>query len=133
MMRRTFITATSIIALVVGLLALALPSAVLAAKGVAPSPAAGIWVREVGALLIALGTMGLLVRSEPDSRALRAFLVCSAIVHLGLFPIEIAAYLQGIITRLDGIAPNTALHAVVACGCLHFARSMRVPPPERGA
>ncbi len=126
MNRKTFITVTALIALAVGTLAFALPAAILASKGVAPSPAAAVWVREVGALLIALGVTAALVRGEPDSGALRAFCVGNAIVHAGLFPIEIVAYVQGVITPLDGIAPNSALHVLLAGGFAYYAATMKV-------
>ncbi len=126
MTRRTFITITSCIALAVGLFALTLPAALLFTKGVSPDPAASVWVREVGVLLIAVGVMAFLVRGEPDSLTLRGFLVGNAIVHVGLFPIEIMAYAQGVITRLDGIVPNSILHVVVAGGFFYFAATMRL-------
>lgn len=133
MSRKTFITITAFVALAVGFFALLAPAGVLAAKGVAPGAAAAIWVREVGVLLVALGVTALLVRGEPDSRALRGYLVGSAIVHVGLFPIEIAAYLHGVITRLDGIVPNSALHVVLAGGFTYFAVTMRVDRSALGA
>lgn len=126
MNRKTFITLTSVVAFAVGAVAFALPSVVLASKGVAPSPAAAVWVREVGALLVALGVTAALVRGEPDSSALRAFCVGNALVHVGLFPVEILAYAQGTITRLDGIAPNSALHVSLAGGFAYYAATMRV-------
>lgn len=119
--RTTFITVTACIALAVGVFALALPAQLLAAKGVAPSVAAMVWVREVGVLIIALGVMSLFFRTEPDSRALRAFSIGNAIVHAGLLPIEIAAFANGTITRFDGIAPNSVLHLLVAAGFSYLA------------
>lgn len=125
MRRKTFLTLTACIALGVGLFALTLPAALLASKGVAPSLAAEVWVREVGALLVPLGVMSLLMRGEPDSGAMRAFLLGNMLVHLGLLPIEALAFARGVITRLDGIAPNTALHVVMAAGFAHFALRAR--------
>jgi hypothetical protein len=99
--------------------------ALLASKGVAPSAAAAVWVREVGALLVALGAMTALMRAEPDSGAMRAFLVGSALAQLGLLPIELVAYARGVITRLDGVAPNSALHVALAAGFAWFAARVR--------
>ena len=87
-----------------------------------------VWVREVGVLLVALGVMALLVRREPSSPALRAFLIGNSVVHLGLFPIEIVAYRSDVITLLSGIVPNSILHVVLASGFAYFAVTMR--PPE---
>lgn len=116
MTRRSFLSLSSSIALLVGLFALCFPAALLASKGAALSPAAMVWVREVGVLLIPLGLMGLLVRGHPDSPTMRAFLLGNALIQLGLFPVEIAAYHAGVVTSLAGIVPNSVLHVLLAAG-----------------
>lgn len=125
MTRKTFITVTAFVALAVASLALLAPNVLLESKGVAPERAPVVWVREVGVLLVALGVMSLLLRSERGSRALRAFLIGSALVHVGLFPIEILAYRADVITRLSGIVPNSGLHVLLAAGFTYFAFAMR--------
>src|SRR4051812_45273139 len=99
--RSMFLTLSSVVALAVGSLALAFPHMVLESKGVAaPNDAAAIWVREVGVTIFALGVMMFLVRKHAESPTLRAFFFGNAIVQLGLFPIEIGAYQEGLITRV---------------------------------
>ena len=85
-------------------------------------------MREVGVLIVALSAVLLLVRRDPDSRSMRALLWGNAIVHIGLFPVEILAWHAGIVTRLDGIAPNSVFHVVVAAGFVLFARRVEVEP-----
>ena len=125
-MRKTFITITALVGVAVGLFALLAPAALMASKGVAADPAAAVWVREVGVLILPLGVLAFLVRAEEDSRALRSVLVANALVHFGLFPIEIAAYRAGVITELSGIVPNSLLHVLLAAGFTYFAATMRL-------
>lgn len=122
MSRRTFLTIVATLGLVIGLVALCFPAVLLASKGVLPELAPSVWVREVGVLILALSTMLLLVRGQPDTPAMRAVLWGNAIVHGGLLPIEILAWHGGVITRLDGIVPNSVLHVLVAIGFVFFAR-----------
>ncbi|RKH12380.1 hypothetical protein D7V97_08660 [Corallococcus sp. CA053C] len=132
MTRKTFLLLTSCIGFAVGTLALLLPEAVLASKGVTPAPAAAIWVREVGVLLLALGAVAFLVRHHPDSPTMRTLLLGNAWVHIGLFPIELAAWHAGVITRFGGIAPNSLVHLVLAAGFLFFARQVHTADPLPG-
>ena len=122
MSRKTFLTISGVIACLVGVMALGLPAQLLDGKGVAPGLAVMVWVREVGVLLVALGVTTLLVRKDPDSPTMRAFLAGNALLQMCIFPIEIAAYLEGTITKLGGIVPNSILHVVLACGFVYFAR-----------
>jgi len=122
MNRTTFLTIIGSLGLVIGLVALTAPSVLLAGKGVAPSAAPAVWVREVGVLIVALSAMLLVVRNHADSPTMRAVLWANAVVHAGLFPIEILAWHRGVITRLDGIVPNSILHLVVAAAFVVFAR-----------
>jgi len=125
MKRHVFLTIAALIALTVATLALLWPAHLLHGKGVAPSAAAEVWIREVSVLLIALAVLVLMVRKHDDSPTLRAVLVFNMLVQLGLFPIEIAAYLDGVITRGWGIVPNSVLHLVLAACFAYYARSPR--------
>jgi hypothetical protein len=128
--RASFLSFASFVALGIGLFALAAPEALLAGKGVAPPrDAATVWVRELGVTILALGLTLFLLRKEPLSPSLRAVLLGNAVVHLGLFPIELGAHHQGVITRLSGVVPNSILHLVFAGGFLWFAT--RKAPDDR--
>ena len=116
-------TIMSTVALLVGSFALARPVQLLTSKGASVTPAAVIWTREVGVLILAQGITCLLLRNEPLSRAVRAFLVGGAVTQFGLLPIEIGAYRRGALTKLSGIVPNSVLHAVLGCALLHRALS----------
>jgi hypothetical protein len=129
MRRTTFLTLIGGLGLVIGLVALFLPSVVMAGKGVDPAPAPTIWVREVGVLILGLSLILLLVRREPDSPMMRAIFCGNALVHAGLLPIELLAWNGGVITRFSGIAPNSALHLFCALAFAAFtvrARSARM-------
>lgn len=121
MPQRTFLTIVGAIGLVIGTVALLFPAVLLASKGVLPDPAPVVWMREVGALILGLSAIVLLVRRQPDTPSLRAILWGNALVHGGLLPIEIFAWHAGVITRLDGIVPNSILHVVVSAGFVFFA------------
>ncbi len=123
---KTLLTVAGFIALAVGTFALLAPVALLRSKGAAVSPAAVVWVREVGVSIFALGVMSLLMRNQPASPTLRAFLVGNAVVQFGLFPIELAAWFDGTITELSGIVPNSVLHLVL--GTAFAATSFRTRP-----
>jgi hypothetical protein len=126
MSRKVFLTIVSVIALAVGSLALFAPAALLESKGVAPSEAGNVWARELGVALIAIGVCAVLVRRHDDSPTMRAFLIGNAILQFGLFPIEIAAYSSGVITKASGIIPNSILHVVLAAAFVHFAVRVKV-------
>lgn len=125
MSRKTFLSLVAAVALAIGVFALFFPAALLASKGVAPSAAAEVWVREVGIAIAALGVAAFLMRGAPDSPALRAFLVGNLVLQLGLFPIELVAYREGIITKASGVVPNSILHLLLAMGFATFA--IRIP------
>lgn len=133
MIRRTmFLTLSSAVALAVGSFALVDPTALLESKGVAlPSAATAIWVREVGVAIFALGVMLFLVRRHRACPTLRVFCWGNALVQLGLFPIEIGAYRDGVMTHLAGVVPNSLIHVVLASGFSIFAARMRVPVDDR--
>lgn len=133
MPRTFFLTSAGGVGVVIGAIALLFPTAILAGKGVAPEPATAVWVRELGINILALSVMVLLVRRHADAPTLRAVLWGNALVHAGLFPIEIAAFHAGVITRIEGIVPNSILHVLLAAGFLFFAGGRtrdRVVPRE---
>jgi hypothetical protein len=115
------LTLMSAIAALVGVFAVARPVQFLESKGATVSPAAVIWMREVGVLIFAQGLTCFLLRNESLTPAVRAFLAGAAVTQLGLLPIEITGYLRGSLTRLSGIVPNTVLHAVLGSMLLHRA------------
>lgn len=126
--RYRFLTLASLVAAAVGGAALAVPEAMLATKGIAGNPAAQVWMREVGALLLATGFIGWRVRSHGDSATLRALLWGNALLQLALLPIEVVAHVQGVIPAIMGIVPNTTLHILLAAGFVFHARRVRVSP-----
>jgi hypothetical protein len=127
MTRKLFLSIVAFIAVAVGSFALFAPALLLEGKGVLPSAAASVWVRQAGVLIMASGIMAFLVRGHADSPTLRAFLIGNAVLQLGIFPIEIFAYTQGIITKVSGIVPNEVLHLVLAAGFLYYAAKVREP------
>ena len=114
-------TVLSIIATLVGVAAIARPVQFLESKGANITPASVIWMRQVGVLILAQGITSFLLRDEPISHAVRAFLAGAAFTQLGLLPIELVAYRRGELTKLSGIVPNSVLHAVLGCALLHRA------------
>jgi len=125
MNRKTFLSLVSVIAMSVGTVALLLPTALLASKGVAPNPAANVWAREMGVALIAIATVAFLVKGHPDSPTMKAFLIGNAVLQLGLLPIEIAALANGTLTKLSGIFPNSVLHIALAAAFAYYAMQIR--------
>jgi hypothetical protein len=128
MTRQAFLTFSSVVAFGVAIFALCFPGGLLAGKGVEPERALLVWVREVGALILAAGVTTFLSRKAPDGVALRSVLIGNAVLHLGLLPIELMAFSAGIITKLSGVAPNSLLHALLAVGFVTYARRIRVGP-----
>ena len=115
------LTALSGIAALVGIVAILRPTQLLESKGARVTLAAVIWTREVGVLILAQGITAFLLRAEPLSPALRAFLVGAALTQWGLLPIELVAYRRGELTKLGGVMPNSVLHVVLGCALLHRA------------
>jgi hypothetical protein len=129
MTRAWFLWVASAVALAVATFALCRPEALLSAKGVEPSRQLLVWVREVGALILATGVTTFLVRNAPDSVALRAVLIGNAVLHLGLLPIELVALSEAVIPKLGGVVPNSILHVVLAAGFGVHARRIRLARP----
>jgi hypothetical protein len=117
------LTFMSVTATLVGLFAVARPVRFLESKGATVSPAAVIWMREVGVLIFAQGVTCFLLRNQGLSPAVRAFLVGAAVTQFGLLPIELAAYWRGSLTKLSGILPNSVLHAALGAVLLYRALS----------
>jgi len=115
------LTCMSVVAIVVGVLAVARPARFLESKGATVSPAAVIWMREVGVLIFAQGITCVLLRNQPVTPAVRAFLVGAGITQLGLLPIELAGYLRGSLTKLSGVLPNSVMHALLGAVLLYRA------------
>lgn len=129
MFRKTVLTVVSLSALAVGSVAVFSPATLLAGKGIVANPAAEVWMRQVGVLLIPLGLIAFWVRGHKDSPTLRAVLLGNLLIQAGMFPVEIIAYRSGIIPKLSGIVPNSILHVVLACG-LAYALACRDPQPD---
>ncbi len=133
MTRKLFLTVSSTIALAVGGIALLQPALLLQSKGVAVNAAANVWMQETGIALVAIGIVALLLRGQPDSPALRAFLIGATVLQLGLLSIELIAFANGVITQISGIAPNSVLHVALAFGFAYFATTMKTSTPASGS
>lgn len=123
--RSSFLTFAALIAIGVGGMALLAPDVMLSSKGIAGNKAASVWMREVGVVLLAMGVVNWLIRAHEDSPTMRAVLWGNALLQVGLLPIELVAYVHGVIPTAAGIAPNTVLHVVLAFGFFTFARAIR--------
>jgi hypothetical protein len=121
-MSHTFLLAVlSVVAIVVGVVAIVRPAKFLESKGATVNQAAVIWMREVGVLIFAQGITCVLLRHQPLTGAVRAFLVGAAVTQFGLLPIELAGYWRGSLTKLSGVLPNSILHAVLGAMLLYRA------------
>ncbi len=116
MSRMLFLSFATLIALGVGTAATLFPAALLESKGVAPTAATCLWMREVGVMLLAMGVIFVRVRTQPDSPTVRALMAGNLLIQLGLLGVEVAGYAHGVITLLSGILPNAILHVVLALG-----------------
>ncbi|CAN5312434.1 hypothetical protein BH11PSE9_BH11PSE9_06770 [soil metagenome] len=123
--RFLFLSLAGLVAVSVGAMALLAPEVMLSTKGIHGNAAARVWMREVGAVLLATGVTAWLVRSHEDSPTLRALLWGNALLQIGLLPIELIAHAQGVIATAAGIVPNTVLHVVLAVGFVTHARAIR--------
>jgi hypothetical protein len=115
------LTVLSVVALAVGLLAIVRPTKFLESKGATVNDAAVIWMREVGVLILAQGITCVLLRNQPLTAAVRAFLVGAALTQFGLLPVELAGYWRGSLTKLSGVLPNSILHALLGATLLYRA------------
>ncbi|CAN5134348.1 hypothetical protein BH09MYX1_BH09MYX1_13630 [soil metagenome] len=129
MSRKIFLTLIACIALAVGTFALVGPSALLDGKGATATLATNVMTREVGVLLLSVGLLTFLVRSHRDSPTLKAILIANGSLQMAIFPIEIAAHVQGTFAKLSGIAPNSVFHVIAASGFIYFATRIKHAPP----
>ena len=120
MTQARFLGLAALIALAVGLFALVLPETLLASKGVPDVAGTRIWVRETGVALIAIGVMAMMIRHQPDSPTMRAFMAGNLLLQIGLFLCEAIGFAQGVITQASGVIPNLCLHLLLALGFLFF-------------
>ncbi|MBK9615190.1 MAG: hypothetical protein IPO35_06615 [Uliginosibacterium sp.] len=84
MSRILFLSFATLIALGVGTVATLFPAALLESKGVAPTAATCLWMREVGVMLLAMGVIFVRVRTQPDSPTMRALMAGNLLIQLGL-------------------------------------------------
>lgn len=131
MNRNHFLTLTSLIASAIGLFALLQPALLLESKGIVLNAGANVWMQETGMALVSIGVMAFLMRGQPDSPALRAFLIGNTLLQVGLLWIELSALAYGVITKLSGIVPNSVLHVLLALGFSYFAITMKTPSAAR--
>lgn len=124
MKREVFLSIVFPLAILIGLVALLLPSVLLESKGVIPESAVKVWMSEVGLLLIANGIILFLVRKDPVSNSLKAIFVGNMIIQLGLLIIEVRAFERLVIKDIMGIIPNSVLHVILSIGFLYFLIQM---------
>lgn len=126
MSRKTFLTVTSIIVLVIGVFALTAPSVLITSvKVAAPSETANVMTRTVGVLLITVGVLDFLVRDHADSPTLRSILIANLVLQIGIMPIDPSAYATGVYQTVGSFAPNTALHILLAGGFIYYLAKMK--------
>jgi hypothetical protein len=120
MSRKVFLTLTGIIAMTIGVVVLTIPGPFIAnVKMAAPSATANVMARTVGVLLLAVGTLNLLVRGHGDSPTMRSVLLFNLVLQLAILPIDPVAFFSGVYGTVGSFVPNTILHLVLASG---FAR-----------
>jgi hypothetical protein len=124
MKRSKFLLWAALVALAVGSFALLAPTTLLATKGIT-SAAANVWTQEVGVFLIATSVTAFLVRHHADSPTLKAILIGNVVVQIGLFVIEVWAFVAGTIPLLSGIIGNSIVHILLATGFGYYAIILR--------
>jgi hypothetical protein len=134
MTRKTFLTVTALVALVVGGLALFGPDVLLEhVKNASPSAPANVMARTAGVLLVAMGVLNLLVRGHGDSPTMRAILIANLVLQVLILPIDPLAYATGVFRTLGSFLPNTILHVGLAAGFAHFLARAYRPQIQAGA
>ncbi len=126
MSRQIFFMFAAFVAISVGLFAMLFPVILLETKGVAALPTTLVWTMETGLLILATGIMIFLVRKEKSSPTLKAIVLGNIIIQLGLFTLELTAFLNGVITKPSGVIPNLTVHVLLATGFFYFWRVMKV-------
>jgi hypothetical protein len=124
MKRSNFLLWAALVALAVGSFALLTPTTLLATKGIT-SAGANVWAQEVGVFLIATSVTAFLVRHHADSPTLKAILIGNVVVQIGLFVIEVWAFVAGTIPLLSGIIGNSIVHILLATGFGYHAIILR--------
>jgi hypothetical protein len=126
MNRKTFLTITAVIVLLIGCFALIAPEVMISSvKYAAPSETANVMLRTVGILLIAIGLLDFMVKGHEDSPTMRSVLIANLVLQLGIMPIDPSAYATGVYRTVGSFAPNTVLHVILACGFAYYLAKMR--------
>jgi hypothetical protein len=126
MKRKTFLTITSVVASLIGILALTSPGVLIeSVKYAAPSETANVMARTVGILLISVGVLDFLVRDHEDSPTLRSVLIANLVLQIGIMPIDPSAYANGVYGTLGSFVPNTILHICLASGFVYYLVKMK--------
>jgi hypothetical protein len=126
MKRKTFLTVTSIIVLLIGCFALISPGVLITdVKYAVPSETANVMARTVGILLISVGVLNFLVKDHEDSPTMRSILIANLVLQIGIMPIDPSAYAAGVYRTVGSFAPNTVLHVLLACGFIYYLAKMK--------
>lgn len=126
MKRKTFLTITSVIVLLIGCFALTSPSVLITdVKYAAPSETANVMARTVGILLITVGLLNFLVKDHEDSPTMRSVLIANLVLQIGIMPIDPSAYASGVYRTVGSFAPNTVLHIILASGFIYYLAKMK--------
>ncbi len=126
MSRKQFLTLASIVAALVGTLALLAPVFLLTTlKGAVPNAAALVMARTTGLLLLSVGLTAFWVRGHADSPTMEAVLGANLFLQLGLIPMDPLAYMNGAFTTLGSFAPNTVIHVLLAAGFAYHLLRVR--------
>jgi hypothetical protein len=126
MKRKTFLTVTAVIVLLIGGFALISPAVLITqVKDAAPSETANVMARTVGVLLIFVGVLNFLVKDHEDSATMRAILIANLLLQIGILPIDPSAYASGVYRTLGSFAPNTVIHILLACGFSYYLARMK--------
>jgi hypothetical protein len=126
MSRKLFLIIASVIACLVGALALIAPEFLLTTlKGAVPNPAAIVMARTTGLLLLTVALMAFLVRGHGDSPTMQAVLTANLFLQLGLIPMDPLAYMNGAFTTIGSFAPNTVIHILLATGFGYYLIKLR--------
>ena len=126
MKRKTFLTITSIIVLLIGCFALTSPGVLITSvKYAAPSETANVMARTVGILLITVGLLNFLVKDHEDSPTMRSILIANLVLQIGIMPIDPSAYASGVYRTVGSFAPNTILHILLASGFIYYLAKMK--------
>ncbi|MEQ8279506.1 MAG: hypothetical protein RMA76_18880 [Deltaproteobacteria bacterium] len=111
---RGVLTALAATAIPIGAFALLLPETLLVeVKAAAAASSAVAMARTVGVLLLAVGTLNLMVRNHPPSPTLRVVLWADLLLQVLILPLDPLAYVEGAFGTAGAFVPNTVLHVVL--------------------